>query len=158
MPERSMAFRWADPSIGLRAMPTMTGIDYLRAMLAGELPGPPIAGNAYEQLPPRELYWRDTLAAFMRSEFVAEAFGSDFRHIYGHIRKLIQSFGQFIYAIFQATQMCAHESKVRVLFQHVIPCVNLILIRRILRMQIHMIFRMLFEIFPVAIYSHLFNG
>lgn len=43
MSERSNTYTWSDPSIGLRAMPTMAGIDYLRAMLAGELPGPPIA-------------------------------------------------------------------------------------------------------------------
>lgn len=43
MSERSSVIQWSDPSIGLRAMPTMSGIDYLRAMLAGELPGPPIA-------------------------------------------------------------------------------------------------------------------
>ncbi|MCH1883187.1 PaaI family thioesterase [Agrococcus sp. ARC_14] len=43
MSERSSVITWQDPSIGLAAMPTMAGIDYLRAMLDGRLPGPPIA-------------------------------------------------------------------------------------------------------------------
>ena len=61
------------------------------AVLAGILdglerkgdPGPPIVGNAYEQTAPRELFWRDTIGDFMASDFVATAFGSEFRHIYG---------------------------------------------------------------------------
>ena len=61
------------------------------AVLAGILhglehpadPGPPVVGNAYEQTETRELFWRDTIRDFMASEFVAENFGSDFRHIYG---------------------------------------------------------------------------
>jgi glutamine synthetase len=61
------------------------------AVLAGILhgldtqadPGPPIVGNAYEQTEHRELYWRQTIADFMASDFVAATFGADFRHIYG---------------------------------------------------------------------------
>jgi glutamine synthetase len=61
------------------------------AVLAGILhgleakgdPGPPIVGNAYEQTQMRELFWRDTIRDFMASEFIAEHFGGDFRHIYG---------------------------------------------------------------------------
>ncbi len=61
------------------------------AVLAGILhglehpadPGPPVVGNAYEQTETRELFWRDTIRDFMASGFVAENFGSDFRHIYG---------------------------------------------------------------------------
>ncbi|PKM06758.1 MAG: glutamine synthetase [Gammaproteobacteria bacterium HGW-Gammaproteobacteria-4] len=61
------------------------------AVLAGILhgldhqpdPGPPIVGNAYEQTAPRTLFWRDTIQDFMASDFIAETFGSDFRHIYG---------------------------------------------------------------------------
>ena len=61
------------------------------AVLAGILhgletkgdPGPPIVGNAYEQTQMRELFWRDTIGDFMASEFIAENFGGDFRHIYG---------------------------------------------------------------------------
>jgi glutamine synthetase len=61
------------------------------AVLAGILhgldtqadPGPPIVGNAYEQTQPRELHWRDTIADFMASDFVADTFGSDFRHLFG---------------------------------------------------------------------------
>ncbi len=61
------------------------------AVLAGVLhgletkgdPGPPIVGNAYEQTEPRTLFWRDTIADFMASDFVATNFGTGFRHIYG---------------------------------------------------------------------------
>ena len=61
------------------------------AVLAGMLhgletkadPGPPIVGNAYEQTEPRTLFWRDTIADFMNSDFIADTFGSQFRFIYG---------------------------------------------------------------------------
>lgn len=61
------------------------------AVLAGILhglehpadPGPPVVGNAYEQTATRELFWRDTIGDFMASDFVANNFGQDFRHIYG---------------------------------------------------------------------------
>ncbi|MDX2299810.1 MAG: glutamine synthetase family protein [Xanthomonadaceae bacterium] len=61
------------------------------AVLAGILhglerqpdPGAPIVGNAYEQTEPRTLFWRDTIQDFMASDFIADAFGSEFRHIYG---------------------------------------------------------------------------
>jgi glutamine synthetase len=71
------------------------------AVLAGMLhgierridPGPPVVGNAYEQQPPREAYWRDAIAAFRRSAFAAEAFGEPFRHIYGEQKaKELRSF------------------------------------------------------------------
>ena len=39
---RSRVVEWEDPFIGAGALPTLSGIDYLRAMMAGELPGPPI--------------------------------------------------------------------------------------------------------------------
>ena len=39
--ERTVA--WDDPLAGARAAPSMSGIDYLRAMLRGEYPPPPIA-------------------------------------------------------------------------------------------------------------------
>ena len=61
------------------------------AVLAGILhgldskgdPGPPGVGNAYEQTPMRELFWRDTIADFLASDFIATTFGADFRHIFG---------------------------------------------------------------------------
>lgn len=61
------------------------------AVLAGILhglehrfdPGPPVLGNAYAQTETRLPFWRDTIADFQASEFVAEHFGSTFRHIYG---------------------------------------------------------------------------
>lgn len=46
-------------------------------------PGPPIVGNAYEQTAARTLYWRDTINDLMQSSFISQAFGSEFRHIYG---------------------------------------------------------------------------
>lgn len=61
------------------------------AVLAGILhglehrfdPGPPVFGNAYTQTETRLPFWRDAIADFQASEFVAEHFGSTFRHIYG---------------------------------------------------------------------------
>ncbi len=61
------------------------------AVLAGILegldhaidPGPPVTGNAYQQTEPRTLYWRDSIASFMNSEFVRQAFGASFQHVFG---------------------------------------------------------------------------
>lgn len=39
--ERTVA--WEDPLVGARAAPSMSGIEYLHAMLRGEYPPPPIA-------------------------------------------------------------------------------------------------------------------
>ncbi|PIQ38093.1 MAG: glutamine synthetase [Lysobacterales bacterium CG17_big_fil_post_rev_8_21_14_2_50_64_11] len=73
------------------------------AVLAGILhgleaqadPGPPIVGNAYEQSEPRTLFWRDTITDFMASDFVADAFGSEFRHIFGQQKlKEMRSFNR----------------------------------------------------------------
>ena len=41
--ERSRTVTWQDPAPGVAVMPTMSGLDYLRAMIRGELPQPPIA-------------------------------------------------------------------------------------------------------------------
>ena len=41
--ERSRTVAWQDPAPGVAVMPTMSGLDYLRAMIRGELPQPPIA-------------------------------------------------------------------------------------------------------------------
>ena len=71
------------------------------AVLAGILhgletqpdPGPPIVGNAYEQTEMRELAWRDTIADFLASDFIAREFGADFRHIFGQQKlKELRSF------------------------------------------------------------------
>lgn len=71
------------------------------AVLAGMLhgietkadPGPPIIGNAYEQTPARTLYWRDTVADFLSSDYIARTFGPEFRHIYGQQKlKELRSF------------------------------------------------------------------
>ncbi|CAN5258939.1 glutamine synthetase family protein [soil metagenome] len=65
------------------------------AVLAGILhgietaadPGPPITGNAYEQTEAREVDWRDSIDAFLGSDFVADAFGEQFRHIFGQQKR-----------------------------------------------------------------------
>ena len=43
-PERSRTVTWHDPAIGARQGLARSGIDYLKAMIEGELPPPPIAG------------------------------------------------------------------------------------------------------------------
>jgi uncharacterized protein (TIGR00369 family) len=40
--ERTRLVEWEDPAPGVAVMPTMSGLDYLRSMLDGELPPPPI--------------------------------------------------------------------------------------------------------------------
>jgi uncharacterized protein (TIGR00369 family) len=42
-PERTRTVSWEDPLIGAGAAPGMSGLDYLRAIAAGDLPPPPIA-------------------------------------------------------------------------------------------------------------------
>jgi uncharacterized protein (TIGR00369 family) len=42
-PERSRTFSWQDPMIGARLAPSMSGLEYLQAMVRGEVPPPPIA-------------------------------------------------------------------------------------------------------------------
>src|SRR5690349_15291419 len=39
---RSRTITWDDPMVAAKLVPTMSGIDYLKAMAAGELPMPPI--------------------------------------------------------------------------------------------------------------------
>ncbi len=41
--ERHRVVTWADPSIGATAALTMSGLEYLKAMAAGEIPSPAIA-------------------------------------------------------------------------------------------------------------------
>jgi glutamine synthetase len=94
---RTVAMRvpYSDPD-NVRVEHRIAGADanpYLvtAAVLAGMLhglehqldPGAPVTGNAYEQTPPREMFWRDSITAFQRSEFVASWFGDAFRHIFG---------------------------------------------------------------------------
>lgn len=40
--ERTRTISWHDPMVGASAMTTMSGLDYMRALLAGEVPPPPI--------------------------------------------------------------------------------------------------------------------
>jgi uncharacterized protein (TIGR00369 family) len=42
---RERTVRWHDPMVGAEAGRSMAGLDYLRSMLAGELPPPPIAAT-----------------------------------------------------------------------------------------------------------------
>ena len=42
MTNRTKTLTWQDPMIGAKAATTMSGIDYLRALQAGEFPPPPI--------------------------------------------------------------------------------------------------------------------
>jgi uncharacterized protein (TIGR00369 family) len=41
--ERQRIVEWEDPAPGVAVMPTLSGLDYLRAMIDGVLPPPPIA-------------------------------------------------------------------------------------------------------------------
>lgn len=40
---RSRTITWEDPVAGAASIPSMSGLEYLEAMLAGRVPGPPIA-------------------------------------------------------------------------------------------------------------------
>lgn len=42
---RETTVTWSDPSEGLALLPTLDGIDYLRKMAAGEIPGAPIGSH-----------------------------------------------------------------------------------------------------------------
>ena len=42
MSDRMKTITWQDPMIGAKAMTTLSGLDYMRALLAGEYPPPPI--------------------------------------------------------------------------------------------------------------------
>jgi uncharacterized protein (TIGR00369 family) len=41
--DRIRTIAWEDPAPGVARMPTMSGLEYLRSMIGGELPPPPIA-------------------------------------------------------------------------------------------------------------------
>jgi uncharacterized protein (TIGR00369 family) len=41
-PERSLTVTWEDPFTGVAVLPTMSGMDFLGAMIDGRLPPPPI--------------------------------------------------------------------------------------------------------------------
>jgi uncharacterized protein (TIGR00369 family) len=52
---RTRTITWEDPRIGAAQAPTMAGIDYLRAIVAGDIPPPPIArllGMRLEEVEP----------------------------------------------------------------------------------------------------------
>ncbi|MCU1411974.1 MAG: aromatic compound degradation protein PaaI [Rhodoglobus sp.] len=42
MSDRTKTITWQDPMIGAKAMTALSGLDYMRALLAGEYPPPPI--------------------------------------------------------------------------------------------------------------------
>lgn len=45
MTQRKRTIAWQDPGIGLHALPEMTGLEYLRAIINGRLPQPPIGAT-----------------------------------------------------------------------------------------------------------------
>jgi uncharacterized protein (TIGR00369 family) len=67
--QRNRTVSWNDPMVGANAARTMSGIDYLRAIEAGEIPPPPIAkllgfrlqrvdsGHAVFELEPAEYHY-----------------------------------------------------------------------------------------------------
>jgi uncharacterized protein (TIGR00369 family) len=50
MTARETVVRWEDPAEALAQMPRLNGIDYLKRIVTGELPGAPIAGHAAMRL------------------------------------------------------------------------------------------------------------
>lgn len=81
----------ADANVYLATAAVLAGI--LDGLEQGHEPTPPIVGNAYAQTELRELFWRDALADFQRSDFIARHFGQRFRHIYGQQKlKELRSF------------------------------------------------------------------
>lgn len=42
MTERTRLIEWHDPAIGMAAMPTMSGLNYLHSMIGRQLPSPPM--------------------------------------------------------------------------------------------------------------------
>lgn len=71
----------ADANVYLVTAAVLAGM--LHGIENGFDPGPPITGNAYEQTENLTPFWRDTIDDFLASGFVAEWFGTPFRHIYG---------------------------------------------------------------------------
>ena len=52
-PERTRTFSWRDPLISARALPAMSGLEFLQAMARGELPSPPVmAALGFDARPP----------------------------------------------------------------------------------------------------------
>ena len=43
-PQRERTVTWADPLVGAERAKTMDGLEFMRAMIAGEIPPPPITG------------------------------------------------------------------------------------------------------------------
>lgn len=71
----------ADANVYLVTAAVLAGM--LHGIENGSDPGPPIAGNAYEQTENRTPFWRDAIDDFITSDFVRDRFGESFRHIYG---------------------------------------------------------------------------
>ena len=76
---------------GADANPYLVAAAVLAGMLDGieqQLdPGPPVAGNAYEQHPTRAPHWREAIDDFLGSAFAARWYGEAFRHIYGQQKR-----------------------------------------------------------------------
>lgn len=50
MNEREAVIRWRDPAPGLELLPHLDGVDYLKGIAAGEIPGAPIASHFQMEL------------------------------------------------------------------------------------------------------------
>jgi glutamine synthetase len=76
---------------GADANPYLVAAAVLAGMLDGIErrldPGPPVVGNAYEQAECRSPGWQEAIARFLASDFVAQAFGERFRHVYGQQKR-----------------------------------------------------------------------
>ncbi|KTF37140.1 glutamine synthetase family protein [Xanthomonas translucens] len=75
----------ADANPYLVAAAVLAGIEH--GLQHGFDPGPPVQGNAYAQTQIRHPDWRGAIADFLASDFVAERFGSRFRHVYGQQKR-----------------------------------------------------------------------
>jgi uncharacterized protein (TIGR00369 family) len=68
MPERTRTTRWEDPAPGLAKAAGMTGLEYIRAILEGRLPPPPMAVTldfALAEAEPGKAVFRSRAAEFL---------------------------------------------------------------------------------------------
>lgn len=76
---------------GADANPYLVAAAVLAGMLDGierQLdPGPPTVGNAYAQTGFRSPGWHEAIGLFLGSDFIAQAMGERFRHVYGQQKR-----------------------------------------------------------------------
>ena len=75
----------ADANPYLVAAAVLAGI--LHGLESRRDPGPPVAGNAYEQFELRQPHWRQAIDDFLASGFAARWYGESFRHVYGQQKR-----------------------------------------------------------------------